>query len=137
MQALIQRFRDSPIRTKFALVLATSFAFGSAIALLAVAASGAWLRVEAARADIAAYARLIAYNLAAPLAFNDARTAAEALGGLATRDDVTGAAAYLAAGSAASAGTPFARYGSLPPASIDPALRQWSVAYAEAPVVLD
>ena len=137
MNRITDRFRNSPIRTKFAMVLAISFAVGSAITFFMVAVSGAWLRVEAAREDLAAYARLVAYNLAAPIAFNDARTATEVLGGLATRPDVTGAAAYLAPGGRTATGAPFARYRNAPQPYVATGALAWSAAYADAPVELD
>ena len=131
MQRLAEIFRNSPIRLKFALVLAAAFAVGSAFALLAVAASGAWLRIDNARADLAAYARLVAYNLAAPITFDDARTATEVLGGLATRGDLIGAAVFQANGA------PFVRKGIAPPANAASSAIQWSVLHAEAPVELN
>ena len=140
-RSLLRRFQNAPIRSKFALVLGASFAMGSVIALLLVGAMSVYLRLEGVRNDLDAYTKMIAYNLAAPLAFDDRKAGFEVLSSLATRQDITGAA-VLGAGAGAvaldrAAPVNFASYGDPPRAQATQMPRQWTKTYSSMPVVLD
>ncbi len=124
--------RRTRIGTKFALVLAISFALGIAMALLLWAASAAYLRINAVRADLSAYARLLAYSMAAPITFGDDKAAREVLVGLGTRPDVLRATVHRHAARAA-----FANYPANATSQIAARPDRWSTTSIETPVELD
>ena len=124
--------RRTRIGTKFALVLAISFALGIAMALLLWAASGAYLRINAVRADLSAYARLLAYSMAAPITFGDDKAAREVLVGLGTRPDVLRATVHRHAEPAA-----FADYPAKAPSQVAARSDRWTTTSVETPIELD
>jgi len=88
---LLSRLRPLPVPRRMALLIALSAGLTAALCMVAVAGTGWWLQQDHAREDVVELARILAYTLQAPIAFDDAKGIGDALGLLKLRPEISGA----------------------------------------------
>src|SRR5580704_4650194 len=90
----MRTFRDTPIRQKLVIIVMVTTATALGLAGLGVVAFDSYFFRRSLERDLSSLAKITADNTTAALAFNDPRTAIEALGALRARPHLVAACIY-------------------------------------------